>query len=461
MGNIEYLDFLKQKEIIDMQSGFKISINKLNKKLFDFQKEIVKWAIQRGRSAIFAGCGLGKSPMQLSWANQVSKHEDSPILILAPLAVSQQTKGEGNKFHIKVNICKDQNDVKSGINITNYEKLHKFNPDKFCGVVLDESSILKNFAGSTRNEIIEAFQNTPYKLCCSATPAPNDYMELGNHAEFLNIMTRSEMLAMFFINDTANTGNWRLKGHVKNNLFWKWLSSWSIMVDKPSDLGFEDGGFELPEVEYHEHIIKTKEKPKRGFLIKEAGDLNERRKVRKETIELRSRFAANLINKTDDNWIAWCNLNTESDCLTKLIDDAVEVAGKHKNDIKAQRMLDFAKGDIERIVTKPKIAGLGMNWQICNNAVFVGLNDSWEAFYQAVRRIWRFGQTKKCNIHIVIEEREGSVLKNIKRKDKQAQDMIDNMIKYTKEFTKQELKSAQKEKTDYNPAIEMEIPTWL
>ncbi len=456
-----YKAFLKEKEITDKSSGFIISKNKLNSQLFNWQKELVKWTINRGRSALFADCGLGKTPMQLSWANQIHIKEKEPILILAPLAVSEQTVFEGEKFNIKVNKIKNNNDIKNGINITNYEKLHKFNTDKFCGIILDESSILKNFSGSIRNQIIDTFINTPYKLACTATPSPNDYMELGNHSEFLNVMTRSEMLSMFFINDSGDTGKWRLKGHVEKNIFWKWLSSWAIMLSKPSDLGYNDDEFILPEIEYNEIILSSKVKPNGMFFLDTAKTLNERRQVRKDTINNRCEIAANLANTNDEKWVFWCNLNDEGTTLTKYVNNAVEVAGRHSNEIKSKRMLSFAKGNIDRLVTKPKIAGLGMNWQICNNAVFVGLSDSWEQFYQAVRRVWRFGQKKKVNIYIIIEEREGSVLENIKRKDTQAQLMIKNMIEYTKELTKKELTQMKKTKTEYNPKIKMELPKWM
>lgn len=456
-----YNDFLKDKEIVDKSSGFKISTNKLNNNLFDWQKVLVKWAIARGRSAIFAECGLGKTIIQLSWANQINIKEKKPILILAPLAVSEQTVGEGKKFDIKVNKISSTKDIKNGINICNYEKLHKLNITKFCGVVLDESSILKNFSGSIRNQIIECFVSIKYKLACSATPAPNDYMELGNHSEFLGVMTRSEMLSMFFINDTANTGTWRLKGHVEKNIFWKWLSSWAVMLSKPSDLGFADDNFILPKINYHEIIIPSKVKPKGCFFLDSANTLNERRQIRKDTIDIRCKKASELANDNNEKWLFWCNLNDEGKLLNKYVNDSLEVAGRHKDEIKTKRMLDFTNGKISRLVTKPKIAGLGMNWQICNNAVFVGLSDSWEQFYQAVRRIWRFGQKKEVDVYIIIEEREGSVLKNIKRKDKQAKLMIKNMISHTKELTKKELTKMKKTRTEYAPEIKMEIPKWM
>lgn len=327
--------------------------------------------------------------------------------------------------------------------------------------LVHNSSILKNFTGIRRNEIIDAFKTTKYKLACTATPSPNDFSELGNHSEFLGVMPRSEMLATFFINDTAHTGTWRLKGHVKDNMFWKWVASWAVMITKPSDIGFDNNGFILPEIKYHQHIIETKKKSSFGFFPEIAQTLNDRRKVRNETIEIRCNEAAEIINSSDDKWAIWCNLNAESELLSKIIKDSKEVAGRHTDEIKANRMIGFANGNLKRIITKPKIAGLGMNWQICNKAAFIGLSDSWEQFYQAVRRIWRFGQLKEVDIHIFIEEREGAVLKNIQRKDKQATAMIKAVVEYMKEITKIELGRLERNTIEYKPNIEMELPEWI
>lgn len=452
-----YNQFLKNKTLVDIPSGFKV--NKLNNNLFNFQTDITKWALRRGRAALFEDCGLGKTFQQLEWAHKVHKKTKGPVIILAPLAVSEQTIEEGNKFGIDVNLCNDQSDVINGINITNYERLHKFDLKSFEGVVLDESSILKNFEGKIRNQIINGFSKTPYRLACTATPSPNDYMELGNHAEFLGVMGHREMLAMFFVNDSGNTGKWRLKGHAQEKRFWEWLCSWAIMIDNPCNLGYESDGFELPPLNYHEHILPYTGKRKRLF-VELAGGLTDRRRIRKETIEKRCEYAAKLINKTDKSCVIWCGLNEESKLLASLIDDAVEITGSQDNEYKSSKMLDFAHGKIKRIVTKPKIAGFGMNWQICNQMVFVGLNDSWESLYQAIRRLWRFGQINPVDVHIVIEEREGSVLANIKRKDDQAKKMMNVMSKYTNEITKQML-SQKRNTTEYNPKLKMEIPKWV
>ena len=458
---MDYHEFLKEKEIADQPNGFDVPISKINPKLFDWQKALVRWCLIRGRSALFASTGLGKTPMQLVWADTVSKKTKGPVLVLAPLAVSEQTQQEGKKFDIDSSVCSSQSDIRQGINITNYEKLHKFDTSRFPGVVWDESSILKSF-GSIRNQVVEAFRNTPYRLSCTATPSPNDWAELGHQSEALGILTYREMLSTFFINDSGDTGKWRLKGHVQDNVFWRWLASWAAVVAMPSNLGFPDDGFRLPPITYHEHIIPATGKLKRrGFFIQEVSDMTDRRRVRRDTLSVRCQAAADLINSTNDIWAVWCNLNPEGEALTKLIDGAVEVAGRHDNETKAQRMLDFANGKIKRIVTKPEIAGWGMNWQVCSKAAFVGLNDSWESLFQAIRRIWRYGQTKPVDIHIFIEEREGPVLANIKRKDAQASEMALAMADQMKDLTKREVLKASKEFDSYCPKKAMEIPVWM
>lgn len=458
---MEYKKFLEKKLSFKKDSGFVIPEKNLNSGLLPFQKACVSWALKKGRAALFEDCGLGKTVQQLEWAHQVYKKTNKPILILAPLAVSLQTKREGEKFGIKVLVCESQKDVVNGINITNYEKLHKFEPD-FSGIVIDESSILKAFSGKTRNQIIEFSQNIPYRLACTATPAPNDFEELGNHAEFLGICTRAEMLSMFFINDTANCGTWRLKGHVEDNVFWEWMSQWTIMISKPSDIGFDDNGFILPEIRYFEHIVPAIEKPKLGFFHSATKrSLMDRKRIRQQTIPIRTDKAAEIINKDRDMWVVWCGLNKESEMLSQKIEKCHEITGSQDETIKSKLMIDFALGNIKRVVTKSRIAGRGMNWQICHKAAFVGLSDSWEDLYQAIRRIYRFGQKKEVEIHIFLEERELTVLENIKRKELNAQKMIQNLIRYMKEFTKRELGKENGKDKLYLPRKDMVLPIWL
>ena len=450
----EYEKFIESKIQVFESVGFDIDREKLNSMLFDFQKDIVRWALKKGRAAIFADCGMGKTAMQLEWANQIYKKEGGKILILAPLAVASQTKREGEKFNISVNICESQEDVIDGINITNYEKLDKFIAKEFNAIVLDESSILKSFTGKVRTQIIDSFKNTPYRLACTATPAPNDYMELGNHSQFLGIMTREEMLSMYFVHDGGQTSKWRLKGHAEES-FWEWMASWSVFIDNPKNLGYEIEGYELPKLNIFEIVADGEE------ITTDKLTLTQRREARKESLDIRCEKAAELVNNSNENWLVWCDLNDESKKLHDLINNSVEVKGSDKNNFKSKSMLDFSENKIKCLVTKPKIAGFGMNWQNCRNMIFVGLSDSYEAYYQAMRRCWRFGQEKEVNVYIIISSKEGAVKENIERKQADAEKMQNAMIKLTKDITKKELRQTTRISTPYDPQIDMIIPDWL
>lgn len=430
--NKKYKKFLESKVVVDYDSGFKTNQNKLNNMLFDFQLAITQWSLKRGRSAIFADCGLGKTPMQLEWANQVFKYNKKtlPILIFAPLAVSKQTKREGEKFGISVNICRSQSNVINGINITNYEMLSHFDPDAFCGLVVDESSILKGYDGKFRKAINEFGSAIPYRLACTATPAPNDIMEIINHAEFLGIMSAKEILSLFFIQDGNTTHKWRLKHHATND-FWKWLSSWAVALRKPSDLGFDDAKFVLPKLNIHQITVdasKLDKKPGQLFAL-EAKGLQDRQRARRNSQDDRITETAKLINGSDDQWLIWCDLNSESEALKQSIDGAVEVKGADKSTHKEKSLLNFQNGELQKLVTKPSIAGFGLNLQKCNKMAFVGLSDSYEKYYQAVRRCWRFGQEKEVDVYIIASETEGSVVKNIQRKEKESNEMMNQLIK--------------------------------
>lgn len=444
---MNYTEFLEQKQIIDVPTGIDDNVD-LNPQLFDFQRDIVRWALRRGRACIWADCGLGKTPMQLEWA----RHIPGNVLILAPLAVSSQTVREGIKFGIEVKYCRRQNDVDSKITITNYEMMDKFNPDYFNGIVLDESSILKSYDGKFRSQIIRSFLSTPFKLACTATPAPNDYMELGNHSEFLGVLTRMEMLTMFFVHDGGDVGQWRLKGHAQSE-FWKWLASWAVMIRKPSDLSYEDNGFILPPLDIREAIVESANTGDYLFPT-EALTLGERLAARRESINERVDYAANLVNSTPGYWIVWCNLNAESHLLNKLIPDGVEIVGSDSLEYKEQSMADFSNGNIRVLITKPSIAGFGMNWQHCNNVAFVGLSDSYEQFYQAIRRCWRFGQTQKVICHIITAETEGAVVANIKRKEHDAMKMAENIVEHMHTINESNIRGIKQQKADYKERIE-------
>ncbi|MGN9145308.1 helicase-related protein [Clostridium sp. HCP1S3_A12] len=450
---MDYKSFLEKKTIVSKDTGFTVNRKDLNNNLFEYQKDIVIWALKKGKSAIFADCGLGKSLMQLEWAEKVHEETNGSILILAPLAVTEQTYREGIKFGINSKVVECQEDVINGINITNYEKLDKFDTSVFNGIVLDESSILKSFTGKVRNQIIDNFKNTPYKLACTATPAPNDYMELGNHSEFLGVMTRSEMLAMYFVHDGGNTSKWRLKGHA-TDVFWQWMSSWAVVITNPRDLDYEVEGYDLPKLNIHE-IIVDGDKP-----IVETLTLTQRRQARKESLEERCKAAADLVNNSNENWLVWCNLNDESKLLHELINDSVEVKGSDKAKHKTDSSISFANGDIKCLVSKPLIFGMGLNFQSCHNMIFVGLSDSYEQYYQAVRRCWRFGQEHEVNVYIVISAKEGCVKENIERKQEEANTMQQEMLKHTKEITKENIKATCRISTPYNNNLKMILPVW-
>ncbi len=425
----EYQEFLESKSIKDVASGFDVSLDDINPMLFDFQKVIVRWAIARGRSAIFGDCGLGKTPMQLDWARLVSANTGAPVLILAPLAVSRQTKREGGKFNVPVNICRSQKDVIPGVNIANYEMLSHFDATEFGGIVLDESSILKAFGGTYRKQITEFGKQIPYRLACTATPAPNDLIEITNHSEFLGDMSGKEIIALFFTQDGNTTHKWRLKGHAKND-FWKWLATWCVAIRKPSDLGFDDDGFILPKLHVLQHEVKTDPTESGQLFTVEAQTMDERRTARRNSIKERVKLCADLVAKNPGQWLIWCDLNKESDMLKRAIPGSTEVKGSDTQEHKEASLMGFAAGTVDILISKPSIAGFGMNFQTCHQMAFVGLSDSYEKLYQTMRRCWRFGQDQEVFAHIITSDQEGAVVKNIQRKEKQAEEMMNNIVEH-------------------------------
>lgn len=451
---MDYADFINAKATSSVHTdSIQVTVDQLNPKLYEFQRDIVRWALAKGRAAIFADCGLGKTAMQLEWASAVCQQRGGAVLILTPLAVSAQTVAEGAKFGVPVTLCESGADVRAGINVTNYEKLSKFKECSFSGVVLDESSILKSFTGKIRSQIIDFFCRTPFRLACTATPAPNDFMELGNHAEFLGIMSYAEMLAMFFVHDGGQTSKWRLKGHAQD-VFWRWMGSWAVVLDSPATLGYDAGGYALPKLRVHQ-ITADGTKP-----VLETMSLAQRRQARKETLTVRCTAAAELVNSSDEQWLVWCDLNAESEELARLISGAVEVKGSDALEHRSRAMMGFSMGLVKCLVTKPSIGGFGMNWQQCHNMIFVGLSDSYEQYYQAVRRCWRFGQTCPVDVHIVISSREGCVKENIERKHADCQKMRNAMVAQTKEITRKELQSTCRLATPYRPGEAMRLPVW-
>lgn len=420
---MEYQEFLQTKQKKHILSGFDIDESQLNKSLFDFQKFIVRRAIKAGKYAIFADCGLGKTIMQLEWSRIVAAHSGCPVLILAPLAVSSQTIAEGRKFHIDVVKYTGGDDP---IQITNYEQIENVDCSMFSGVVLDESSILKNFEGSTKKQIIDYFKDTPYKLACTATPSPNDPMELGNHSEFLDVMGRNEMLAMYFVHDGGETAKWRLKGHAVK-MFYQFVGSWSIMLNKPEDIGFPMPGYDLPDLRLIERTIET---PKRdnGQLFNDAiiSATNFNEELR-STKELRLKEVIDIVNSSDENFIIWIRHNDEGEILKAGIPGAIEVKGSDSNEWKASKLLGFGNNEFRVLISKVKIASFGMNYQNCHNQVFASLDFSFEGLYQAIRRSYRFGQDHPVNIYLITTDTMANVKSAIDHKQKQFEIMQKEM----------------------------------
>ena len=459
---MDYHEFLQSKEIKYTAVGFEPKID--NPKLFKWQSDIVRWALMKGRCAIFADCGLGKTPMQLQWAAQVAAHEGKPVLICAPLAVATQTKREGEKFNVPVTVCRNQEDIQSGVNITNYEMLDHFDAEAFSGVVLDESSILKDATSATRKMLTEKFRNTPFKLCCTATPSPNDFMELGTHSDFLGVMNQPEMLATFFCHDGGNTSKWRLKGHAEKKFF-EWIASWACCITNPADLGYDGSDFVLPELNITEIVTRTDGMSNRegqfALFAEAVQTLSERREARRNSLSDRVNAAADIANATDEQVLVWCDLNSESEALAAAISGAVEVKGSQTPSFKENAMNGFTVGENRVLVSKPSIAGWGMNWQQCNKMIFVGLSDSFEAYYQAVRRCWRFGQTRPVDVYIIISEAEGCVKQNIERKQADAQRMTKELVKFTKDILSTDIRHTTRMSESYITTERMELPKWI
>jgi len=445
--NKQYKHFLKNKGISNNSEGFKPSF--VPDFLYDFQKVLVKWSVEKGKAALFEDCGLGKTPQQLVWSQNIIKKTNGKVLIVTPLAVSYQTIKEAEKFNLKANRIQSGIPHK-GINVTNYERLKHFNPKDFKGVVCDESSILKNFDGKMRRFITNFIQGIQYRLLCTATPAPNDFVELGTSSEALGEMKRNQMLSMFFTHKGEQTSKWVLKGHGKKK-FWQWMSIWARAIRKPSDLGFDDKKFTLPKLHIHHHIVKSNLK-ENSLLSSLAIGLDEQRKERRRTLELRCEKTASLVSKHKPCLI-WCHLNDEGDLLEEIISDAVQVSGRDSDSLKESKLSDFSKGDIRVLITKPRIGGFGMNWQHCSE-VFFFPSHSHEQFYQAIRRCWRFGQKNEVNCYLVSSNRESAVVHNMLKKERRSVEMYNGIIREMSEF------QLGKKKERLNTES-VRIPKWL
>ena len=424
---MNYQEFLATKKKNHVASGF--SVKCTNKHLFKFQKFVTERALLHGRYAVFSGTGTGKTRMQVEWAHQVSLHTGKPVLIFAPLAVSGQTIIEAAEIGYK--ITKASFDINNPhfapIQIANYDQVENIDCSIFGGVVLDEGSILKNHEGAMRTKLIEIFSDIPYKSVFTATPSPNDPMELGNYAEFLNVMSRNEMLAMYFVHDGGETSKWRLKGHCRK-IFWEWVASWAVMFQKPSDIGFDATGYNLPELNLIEKKIIT-EKRDNGLLFNDVAvnATNFNRELRLTKIE-RLDEVSDIVNNSKETFIIWVKQNEEGEYLRRAIPGAVEVSGSDANEFKEEKLLGFAKGDFRVLITKTKIAGAGMNFQACHNQIFASLDFSFEALFQGIRRSWRFGQHHKVNIWLITTDTMTNVISSIKQKERQFEEMQAEMV---------------------------------
>lgn len=424
MSALSYQEFIDCKKSAHHESGFCIDDGSINQILFPFQRHIVKWAVGKGKAAIFAGTGLGKSFMQIEWARIIYELTGGDVLLLTPPAVSSQTIMEGKKLGVKITRCRSQEDCKPGLNITNYERLHLFDASHFVAVVLDESSILKSYAGKTKHKIINGFSNTPYKLACTATPSPNDYLELGNHCEFLDVMRSNEMISRYFINDTMQAGVYRLKHHARD-VYWRWVASWAVSLTMPSDLGFSDEGYILKPLNVDMKILSTDGLPAvDGELFRDASlSATSLHREKRLTAPMRAEYIASLVNNSSDTWLIWAQTNYEADELSKLIPDATEVRGSDSLEVKEERLDSFSSGESRVLITKASLAGFGLNWQHCNHIAFVGLGYSYEEYYQAIRRCWRFGQENEVNVFIASTDSEGSIIETINRKESEHKTM--------------------------------------
>lgn len=462
--NTAYSSFIRTKLSTQPPTGLS-AVPALHPSLFPFQRDAVSWSLRRGRACLFEDTGLGKTRQQVAWVDALTITGSADrTIILAPLAVAAQTADEGASMGVNVTVCRDDSDVRTGINVTNYDRLHRFDPARFGAVVLDESSIIKHHDAKTLRALLDAFSGTPFRLACTATPAPNDHTELGTHAEFMGICSRAEMLSEFFCHDGGDTSKWRLKGHARV-AFWRWVASWGALIRRPSDLGYDDSDYNLPPLHVHEHIVAAPVDTYRsqGLLFAvDARTLADRRNARKASTGDRvTACAARVIEEAAESWVVWCDLNAESEALTKAIPGAVEIRGSHTADEKEDRLRAFSEGKARVLVTKPSIAGFGLNWQHCARQAFVGVTDSWEAYYQAVRRSWRFGQKREVHAHVYASEAEGAVLANLKRKEADARTMAEELSRETADAVRAEVRGITRETNEYAPRVRMTVPGWM
>lgn len=450
-----YADFLAGKQPRAQACG--IEPGPMPEHLLDFAAYATQFCLRQGRAALMLNTGLTKSRCQLEFSKQAAAATNGYALILTPLAVARQFEREGVPLGYDVRVVRDQSEVRPGINVCNYDRLDRLDASVFGAVSLDESSCLKNFAGAMSRNLIATFADTPFRLCATATPAPNDHVELGMHAEFLGIMTQSDMLIRWFVNDSNDTGTWRLKGHARE-AFWDWMSSWAIMASSPEDLGFDGSRFILPPLTIHRHKAIGDVKPVLGSLF--AGDISAigMHEVKRQTTNARADMVASIVAmKPNDPWVIWCDTDVESEALTKRLPDAVEVRGSLPADKKEARLASFASGEKRIIVSKPSVAGSGLNWQHAADIAYVGRSFSFEAYYQSVRRCWRFGQTRPVNVHLIVAEGEDQIGRVLDRKADAFAEMRAQMIA----ASKRNVMKRSRVRVKYQPTFEGRLPSWL
>jgi superfamily II DNA or RNA helicase len=463
----EYLNFLRNKRVYIEDQGVTIDPGDINKNLWGWQNDSVRYMLRRGRGALFAECGLGKTAMQLEYMNHAIQSTGGLGLILCPLAVAKQTVGEFEKFDISggkipIAVCDDHDSIpfKSGIVVTNYDKRHHFKTESFSSVVVDEGSILKNYTGKTKQDLCQRFRGTPFRLSATATPSPNDQLEIGNQSEFLGAMPSNEMISRWFINDSMQVGKYRLRGHAAED-FWNWVSSWAVSIEYPSDLGYSDEGYVLPELTIEEHSVIVDEPSENGQLFRnESVSATTIHKEKRLSNCARAEVISGLVNNSSEAWIVWCDTDYEADELKRRIPDAVEVRGSHPEQRKVRDIESFTYGQSRVIITKSSICGFGLNWQHCRNVAFAGVSYSFEQWYQAVRRVWRFGQKLPVNIHVALSPAEEIVWRVVKHKWNEHRSMKRSMSGAMK-ASQMEYVRGSKKLDRYVPTQKIILPTWI
>ena len=459
---MSYSDFLETKLRTTQPAGFEPK--DLCPAMFDWQRDVATWMCRVGRVGGFLDTGLGKSLIVLAVHEQIVRMFGD-TLILTPLAVAQQFKREAEKFNIgvDVNVCRENSEVRSGITVTNYERMDKFDLSRFVAIGLDEGSILKAYTGKTKQALCEAFDGYRFRVSATATPSPNDHLEIGNQSAFLGVMPSNEMISRWFINDSMHAGNYRLKHHAADD-YWRWVSSWAACITHPRDLGYDDDRYDLPKLHRHIHTASDEAcKPPDGFLF-HAGNVSATNMhgIKRATNPARAERVAEIIaaDKDDEPWLIWCDTNYEADELKRRIPDAVDIRGNHSADQKEEALLAFSDGAIKRLITKPEIAGHGMNWQHCNRMIFAGLSFSMERLYQAIRRCWRFGQEREVDVHIVTTDAEGQIVKTIETKQQAFAEMQEALRNAIREHQLDSI-YGRAELRHTEGTEQVKVPTWL